>query len=144
MRSLAFVALLGSSIAVTLTGQSLTEHAAAAAGATIGTAAGKPLGTALGKVFGDTDKVANKAAAPRTTKPVAKPAEEAADQHPGAVVVSSGGGGAPTLSGGAGSSGGGSSSAAKPAATVARHSVRHREAPIESEYVPAPPAPALA
>ena len=53
MRSLALTALLGSFIASTsLVGQSLTEHAAAAAGATIGTAAGKPLGTALGEVFG--------------------------------------------------------------------------------------------
>ena len=48
MRSLVLTALLGSVAAASLLGQSLTEHAAAAAGATIGTAAGKPLGTALG------------------------------------------------------------------------------------------------
>ena len=74
MRSLALTALLGSFIASTsLFGQSLTEHAAAAAGATIGTAAGKPLGTALGKIFGDVDQSTNKAA--KTAKPAqAKPA----------------------------------------------------------------------
>ena len=64
MRSLALISLLGSFIASTnLVGQSLTEHAAAAAGATLGTAAGKPLGGALGKAFGEVDK------SPRTSHP---------------------------------------------------------------------------
>jgi hypothetical protein len=72
MRSLALTALLGSFFASTsLVGQNLTEHAAAAAGATIGTAAGKPLGTALGKIFGDVDKSTSTAANPKTAKPVA-------------------------------------------------------------------------
>jgi len=154
MRSLAFFAVLGTSIAVTLTGQSLTEHAAAAAGATIGTAAGKPLGTALGKVFNDSDKVTTKAATPKSTKPVAKPAEEATE-HPGAVVVSpSGSGAAPSGAGSIGIvSGGGASvagSAAKPSpssgasgtpkATIARRSSRRREAAVASESAPAPVA----
>ena len=75
MRTLALTALLGSFVASTgLVAQSLTEHAAAAAGATVGTAAGKPLGTALGKVFADLDKSTSKPAT-RTARPVAvKPA----------------------------------------------------------------------
>src|ERR1700735_1719571 len=80
MRSLALTAILGSLVASNgLVAQSLTEHAAAAAGATIGTAAGKPLGTALGKVFGDVDKNTSTAATPKTAKPiVVKPAETTA------------------------------------------------------------------
>jgi hypothetical protein len=81
MRSLALIALLGSFVASTrLVAQSLTEHAAAAAGATIGTAAGKPLGTALGKVFGDLDKTASTAATPKPKPVVAKPAPVAPPQ----------------------------------------------------------------
>src|ERR1700733_3166249 len=75
MRSLAIIALLGSFVASTrLAAQSLPEHAAAAAGATIGTAAGKPLGTALGKVFGNVDKTASTAATPKPKTVLTKPA----------------------------------------------------------------------
>ena len=71
MRSLALIALLGTCIASThLVGQSLAEHAAAAAGATIGTAAGKPLGTSLGKIFGDVDKSTSTAVTPKAVRPV--------------------------------------------------------------------------
>jgi hypothetical protein len=42
--------------------QSLTEHAAAAAGATIGVAAGKPVSNAITKIFGSVDSDTNKAA----------------------------------------------------------------------------------
>ena len=69
MRSLALIAL-GSLIAsVSLTGQSLAEHGAAAAGATVGTAAGKPLGAALGNVFGSVNKDTSRAAGPSVVKP---------------------------------------------------------------------------
>src|SRR5580692_3473426 len=111
MRSLALTALLGSCIVSTsLIGQSLTEHAAAAAGATIGTAAGKPLGTALGRVFGEVDQTTSNAAGPKTVKPVpAKPtpipapaATPAAGEHP--VAASGGGGGEEGLAGGTGGS----------------------------------------
>jgi len=76
MRLLAPVALLGSFfLAATAGAQSLAEHAAAAAGATIGTAAGKPLSNAITNIFGKTDAAARKAASapvevkapPRTT-----------------------------------------------------------------------------
>jgi hypothetical protein len=71
MRSLALIALLGIfSASTSLVGQSLTEHAAAASGATVGTAAGKPLGTALGNIFGTVDKSASTAGNPKTAKPV--------------------------------------------------------------------------
>lgn len=78
MRSLVLIALAGTCImSSNLVGQSLAEHAAAAAGATIGTAAGKPLGTSLGKIFGGMDKTASTAAtpAPKAVNPdAAKPA----------------------------------------------------------------------
>ena len=45
--------------------QVLTEHAAAAAGATIGTAAGKTLSSGMSKIFGDLDDTTSKASGPR-------------------------------------------------------------------------------
>jgi hypothetical protein len=139
MRSLALTALFGSfTITTSLFGQSLTEHAAAAAGATIGTAAGKPLGTALGKIFGDVNKTTSNAATPKTkktvpAKPVAKAEEKAekaekaeatspATRPPAATIVF----GAPSGSAG---SGGGSS----------HRGARRREAPIATQEIP--PAP---
>jgi hypothetical protein len=136
MRSLALTALLGSCIAATsLVGQSLTEHAAAAAGATIGTAAGKPLGTALGKVFGEVDKNASTAATPKTAKPVVvtKPAAVAPPEttaHASAPVGGSSGGVGDV---GGGSGGGGGSS----------HHSAHRKTepdPLEPEVAPTVPA----
>src|SRR5580704_18189834 len=132
MRSLALTALLGTCIASTsLIGQSLTEHAAAAAGATIGTAAGKPLGTALGKVFGEVDKNASTAATPKTAKPVVvtKPAAVAPPEttaHASAPVGGS--------SGGVGDVGGGGGSS---------HHSAHRKTepdPLEPEVAPTVPA----
>lgn len=100
MRSLVLVALLGSGIASTqLLGQSLAEHAAAAAGATIGTAAGKPLGTTLGKIFSDTNQTTSAAATPKTVKtapakpsPVTPPQGAAQATAPATVVFAGGGG----------------------------------------------------
>ncbi len=143
MRSLALTALLGSFVASTcVVGQSLTEHAAAAAGATIGTAAGKPLGSALGKIFGDVDTTASKAAAPKTAKPLgtdsapAKPAPIAPPQladHASTPVVASGGGGGDTVVGGGGGGGDGGTS---------HRSTRRREHPVDLEAaVPAPVIP---
>jgi hypothetical protein len=135
MRSLALTALLGSLAASTgLVAQSLTEHAAAAAGATIGTAAGKPLGTALGKVFGDVEKSAPAATTTKTAKPVAvKPATAGAPATTANTQV------APlTLVGGGGesavASGGGSS----------HRSARRRERAVEPEAVAAVPVTPVA
>ncbi len=128
MRSLAFIAL-GSFIASTsLTAQSLSEHAAAAAGATIGTAAGKPLGTALGKIFGSMDQSTSKAAG--TTK-VVKPVTPKPEVTASAPVV------APTPSAPIGGSDGGPG----PSAST-RHSARRRELPPDAE--PLAPLTAIA
>ena len=76
MRSLAPIAIIGSLIVGSgIQAQSLSEHAAAAAGATIGTAAGKPLSNAITKIFNKVDDSAQKAAKnPR--KPLTKPESE--------------------------------------------------------------------
>jgi hypothetical protein len=132
MRSLALTVVLGSLVASNgLVAQSLTEHAAAAAGATIGTAAGKPLGTALGKVFGDVDKSTSTAATPKTAKPiVVKPAETTA-HAPVAPTASVGGGDSSVGSGG----GDGSS----------HRAVRRRERVVDADVVaPAPATPIVA
>ncbi len=56
MRSLASIAGLGTLLFVAgAYGQTLSEHAAAAAGATIGTAAGKPVANALSGIMGQVD-----------------------------------------------------------------------------------------
>ena len=134
MRSLVFVTL-GSFAAVScLTAQALSEHAAAAAGATIGTAAGKPLGTALGKIFGDMNKQTSTAAGVKAKKPVepkvvkAKP-EETAPSRSASLA------GAP--SGGSFGAGGGGGSAAAPA----HHGARRHETPEAFEPVAVPATP---
>lgn len=82
MRSLAIVLPAGLLFAAGLHAQALTEHAAAAAGATIGTAAGKGLSNSMTKIFGDTDKQADKAANSRKpSKPVTDP-ETSAHKSP--------------------------------------------------------------
>jgi hypothetical protein len=52
--------------------QSLAEHAAAAAGATIGTAAGKPVSNALTNIFGQVDQVTATAAGGKATATTSK------------------------------------------------------------------------
>jgi hypothetical protein len=131
MRSLALTALLGSFIVcASLTGQSLTEHAAAAAGGTIGTAAGKPLGKALGNIFGNVDKSTTKAATSKSATPATKPSPVAPTETvtPTATVViaPSGVGGGDIAAGG----GGGGSS---------HRSARRRAAPARSEGEAAAP-----
>jgi hypothetical protein len=125
--ALSFIGCIG------LAGQSLTEHAAAAAGATMGTAAGKPLGTALGKVFGEVDKTTSKAAGPKTAKPEpAKPVAVAAPAAPTKVAEhpkGSGGGGGDVAGSGGGSRVSKSGSS--------RHASRGRELPVEAAPVAA-------
>lgn len=135
MRSLAIIALGSFVASISLTGQNLSEHAAAAAGATVGTAAGKPLGTALGKIFGDMDKSTSKAAGTKVVKPVEpKPDAATSAVTPPAPLAVSGGSGA---SGGSGGTSGGG-----PAST--RRSARRRELPAAAEPpvpIPAPITP---
>jgi hypothetical protein len=139
MRSLALTALLGSFVATTsLPGQSLTEHAAAAAGATIGTAAGKPLGTSLGRIFNEADKTAATAASPKTTKPAPTRTTPAAPdpEHPATVVITATGPGVPAGGGGGEAAAGGGSGHST---LLARHTSRRKEAPIEAAPVAAAP-----
>ena len=122
MRSLALIALGTFVASAGLTGQSLAEHAAAAAGATVGTAAGKPLGTALGKVFGSMDNSTSKAAGAKVVKPV-EPRAEITTSAPALAPAP------PLLSGGSGeSAGSGSGSGAARAASASnRRAARRRE-----------------
>jgi hypothetical protein len=138
MRLLALSALLGSfMVSTSLFSQSLTEHAAAAAGATIGTAAGKPLGTALGKVFGEVDQTTSNAAGPKAAKPapaqsaaVATPvAAPTAVEHP--VAASGGRGGEEGFAGGTGRGG--------ETASSVHHASRRRALPVEPAPVEAAP-----
>jgi hypothetical protein len=142
MRLLALIALLGSFIASIVAGQTLTEHAAAAAGATVGTAAGKPLGTGLGKIFGAVDNSASKSTAPVAAKPVTvKPSALApvAPVTPSASTEHVTSTGAPSVGGGdgggSGAGGGGGSSS--------HHAARRREVAKTDEAVPAPVVPVV-
>ncbi len=132
MRLLALTVLLGSFVASTsVFGQSLTEHAAAAAGATIGTAAGKPLGTALGRVFGEVNNT-QAAVAPKTVKPAAAkpaPAAPVAVERPTAAAAPSGGGGDAAAGGSGGSAG----------TPPLHHTRRHKELPVEAAPVAVSP-----
>lgn len=79
MRSLALVLPASLVFVVSVQGQALTEHAAAAAGAAVGVGAGKSLSNSMTKIFGDTDKQTAKAANPeakKQAKPVANPAQD--------------------------------------------------------------------
>ena len=75
MRPLALVLPASLLWIANLQGQGLTEHAAAAAGATIGTGAGKSLSDSMTKIFGTTDKETSKAAK-ADSKKQAKPATD--------------------------------------------------------------------
>jgi len=112
MRLLATVAVAGSLLSIAnLQAQSLAEHGAAAAGATIGTAAGKPLSGAITKIFGDTDnevKTVNRGITKPSTRtpppaenlaPAGSPPSAAAGS--GDVGPSGSSGGSATLSPGA-------------------------------------------
>jgi len=90
MRSFATIGLLGSFLLVTgIQAQSLSEHAAAAAGATIGTAAGKPMSNAITKIFGQVDSDTKKAANQKADiKPQPKPPTPTTDSSPALGITS--------------------------------------------------------
>ncbi|HTS49226.1 MAG TPA: hypothetical protein VMH05_14845 [Bryobacteraceae bacterium] len=80
MRSLATIAGLGILLAGGAYAQSLSEHAAAAAGATIGTAAGKPISGALSGIFNQVDDTtATAAKTGNKAKAVVPPAPRTAE-----------------------------------------------------------------
>jgi hypothetical protein len=137
MRSLALIALGTFVASVSLTAQSLAEHAAAAAGATVGTAAGKPLGTALGKIFGDVDNSTAKA----TGAKVVKPPQPKVEVTRTAPAVAPGPAAPMGASGGSGASGGlgGGSGSGEPASASTRHTARRRELAAASEPVASAP-----
>ena len=100
MRSSVYFALIGSLFIAGAHAQSLSEHAAAAAGATIGTAAGKPMSNAITKIFSNVDSAAGKAAKPTDVKAPAKEVTEtkntkntAATPAPGVAPTAGFGGG---------------------------------------------------
>jgi hypothetical protein len=137
MRSLAIIALGSFVASISLTGQSLSEHAAAAAGATVGTAAGKPLGTALGKIFGDLDKSTSKAAGTKVVKPVV-PKAEATTSAPALAPTPS----TPLGASGGSVASGGSGDASRGGPVSARRSARRRELAAEPPVpIPAPITP---
>jgi hypothetical protein len=101
MRLLATLTLFGSFLSLaSLSAQSLAEHAAAAAGATIGTAAGKPMSGAIDKIFGKTaeqTKTASrsgiKSAPAATSKPQVAQPSSAVPSAPAPETVAEGGSG---------------------------------------------------
>jgi hypothetical protein len=100
MRSLQAFAIFGSLVlAGSVSAQSLAEHAAAAAGATVGTAAGKPISNALTKIFGQADHATATAAGAKQTKTV-KPIV-VSHQNSGTPSAGASGGGALATSGAA-------------------------------------------
>ena len=139
MRLLATIAVAGSFLTIaTIQAQSLAEHGAAAAGATIGTAAGKPLSGAITKIFGDTDdqvRGANRA----STKP-STPAVPAADRTapaPPSPAVGAAAGGDSGLAGGGGAAAGASTPTSEPRKTA----TRHRRLPARASAIAAPIMP---
>src|SRR5271165_3864987 len=74
--------------------QALTEHAAAVAGASVGTGAGKSIGESLTKVFGDVDDTAVKASA-QNKKPAELKKDDKRDVTAAPVVATGPRGGMP-------------------------------------------------
>jgi hypothetical protein len=90
MRLLAATALFATFVSIAnLQAQSLAEHGAAAAGATIGTAAGKPLSNAVTKIFGQVDDQAK--AAGKTDVKVVRPASTGEKSSPAGPAATAGG-----------------------------------------------------
>ncbi len=85
MKGMALVIILGFSVAAHSAGQSLVEHAAAAAGGTVGGVAGKTASDALTNIFNKVDRATSKAAAADAPKAERRPerANAAADPSTG-------------------------------------------------------------
>jgi hypothetical protein len=129
------IAIIGSlAFAAIASAQALTEHAAAAAGATVGTAAGKPVSNALENIFGQVDQVTATATGGKV-KPKTTPKSEM-DSDPRIQALRSQ---APATSGDEGSIG------SAPATPRARARARASQVPLKVVPItltPAePPAP---
>jgi len=155
MRLIAGIALSGLVFIGTIEAQSLAEHAAAAAGATVGTAAGKPMSNAITKIFGQVDdqtksasrtnvKPVRPAADPTTTGAAGKPSP--AGSLAGTEPLPPG----PAPSGAAASSGSGSPdeltepTPARPARSASRRRRQQETASIDAPALPPAPAPVAA
>lgn len=134
MRSLASIAGLGTLLLLAggAYAQSLSEHAAAAAGATIGTAAGKPMSNALAGIFGQVDDAtATAAKTGNKAKAVVPPQQRTAGDKDAQTNRAGGPGG---FSPGFGLDAG----TAEPSEDVAPKSVsRRRTAPLRAVPTPA-------
>ena len=90
MRLFAASALFATFVSLAnLQAQSLAEHGAAAAGATIGTAAGKPISNAVTKIFGQVDDQAKSAS--KTNVKVVRPASTGEKPSPAGPAAKAGG-----------------------------------------------------
>jgi hypothetical protein len=135
MRLLAATALFATFVSIAnLQAQSLAEHGAAAAGATIGTAAGKPISNAVTKIFGQVDDQAKSAS--KTDVKVVRPASPGEKPSPagpaatatgGAQTLPAGPGPAPAAAG-AGSPGGTTDELTEPASAARRARAESRRA----------------
>lgn len=161
MRLVATITVLGSFLYLgSLKAQSLAEHGAAAAGATIGTAAGKPMSGAINKVFGDVTTPPKATPAAKTTPAATaeKPSPAGAPEAgaPAAAMGSAAAGDVPVGSGSAGASAGRSKTDELVGSTLARRrsassSRRHESAtrlpeatlppPVTPPAAVTPPAP---
>lgn len=133
MRSLASIAALGLIAASgTIYAQALSEHAAAAAGATIGTAAGKPIANAMSGIFNNVDATTTSAAQTGAKATVVAP-----KSNPAASVNHGGNPGA--FSPGFGGDGGSGASAAvgEVSGAGASSRSRRRSGPIAASAIPA-------
>jgi hypothetical protein len=132
MRSLASMAALGTFLwAGGAYAQSLSEHAAAAAGATIGTAAGKPISNALSGIFGQVDESAASAAKVGAKAKAVKPTIDSTSRDRSAETNRAGGSG--SFSPGFG---GGSGGTANEEAAVPEPAARRRAAPLRATPAP--------
>jgi hypothetical protein len=128
MRALASIAAFGLfALSGTVYAQALSEHAAAAAGATIGTAAGKPVANALSGIFNNVDATTS-AAAQTGAKAKATVVPKSTDS---AATVNRGGAPGAFSPGFGGDSGSGAAIAADDASSASASSrSRRRSAPI--------------
>jgi hypothetical protein len=136
MRLFAATALFATFVSIAnLQAQSLAEHGAAAAGATIGTAAGKPISNAVTKIFGQVDDQAKSAS--KTDVKVVRPATPGEKPSPAGPAATATGGSAQTLpagpgpapaTAGAGSSGGSPDELTEPASAARRARAESRRA----------------